>query len=60
MDIKRILAWAAAAVAILNAVVLALSPFLAEYPRLAPVLLVITSITALISPFLPRAQGTGK
>jgi hypothetical protein len=53
----RWVAWAVAIIAIMNAAVLALTPLTGDYPAIGPVLLIITSITAMLSPFLPRAQG---
>lgn len=56
--IGRILAWLAAIQAIIVAVILALTPLADTNPYVAKVLVVLTTISAIVTPFLPRAQGS--
>lgn len=58
--LKRLFSWLAAINAIITVIVVQLTPLAVDYPTVAQVLSVLVTVSAIITPFLPRAQGSGE
>lgn len=54
----RVFAWLAAINAIITSAILALTPLADTNPWVTKVLVTLTAVSAIITPFLPKAQGS--